>query len=714
MLALEYFQKSFTIRESLGDKFGMASCLNNIGLIYRNKGDGPVSLEYHQRAYKLYEEINDVGGVATSLLNIGNIYRTQNSYELALQYYQKCLNIAIQHNFKNVIAASLNNIGLVYERQKNYVVALEYYLKSLQIKEELNDKQGIALTYNNIASVYLGQNNYNQANEYFEKSLVMKEDLGDKQGQAISLNGLAMVALRQKEYDRSIQYGEKGLQIARWIGAVLSMNALAQTLFEAYKSKEDYVKALEFHELFKSTNDSLFSTEKAKAIANIETRVEIERKQKEIELLNKDKELDKKAQEALQKDLELQRIEADRQRNAKLAIEKQAEADKLLVLAQKEQDKKKQDSLENLAQRTQLEADNLKANELKLKAEAKARQLEVLKEKEARELQQKLNYLILLVLIIVLVFAFLIFRSRQQERRSKKIISEQKEAVLQQKEEIQQINEELSITIETVNEQKNEIEAKNKAIQDSIIYAQRIQQAILPLESTIAKVLPAYFILFKPRDVVSGDFYYFEEKNGKVIVSVIDCTGHGIPGAFMTMIASEILNEIIQNKGILEADKILNELHKRIRIALKQQESQNRDGMDLVLLVIDKAQSVVTFAGAKNSLLYMQNKVLHEIKGDKVSIGGEQRETDRIFTPHHISIDSQTTFYLFSDGYQDQFGGPDNKKFKLSQIRELLTGISDQPLQQQQQILAERIQQWMDEGQEKQIDDILVMGIQLG
>jgi serine phosphatase RsbU (regulator of sigma subunit) len=280
-------------------------------------------------------------------------------------------------------------------------------------------------------------------------------------------------------------------------------------------------------------------------------------------------------------------------------------------------------------------------------------------------------------------------------------------------EELLQSNEELNVTIEKVNEQKIAIEKQQEQILSSINYARNIQKAILPRKEEMDKLLKDYFVLFKPKDVVSGDFYYCTEKDNKVILAAIDCTGHGVPGAFMSLIANDLLTEIIINRNILEVDVVLNKMHKGIRRILRQKENKNRDGMDLSLVIIDKQTKTLDFAGASNHLIYIQDKQLYEIRGDKKSIGGEQREQARIFTKHTISLEKPTQIYLFSDGYQDQFGGPSRKKFMIKTLRELLLKIHTEDLSHQQEMLEDTIVDWMNQSKESQIDDILVLGVKI-
>lgn len=283
---------------------------------------------------------------------------------------------------------------------------------------------------------------------------------------------------------------------------------------------------------------------------------------------------------------------------------------------------------------------------------------------------------------------------------------------------------------------KEVIEEKNKNITDSITYAQRIQEAILPPQEKINECFPEHFIFFEPRDIVSGDFYWFTHKeaipiyresgnfqasekvlegfeNEKVVLAAVDATGHGVPGAFMSMIGNDLLGQIVQDNHIHQADEILNELHHRIRKVLNQENTQIQDGMDVALIVVDLEAKTLEFAGAKNPLVYIQNNELHLIKGDKFSIGGEHRGIERTYTKHTLDISQKTTFYIFSDGFQDQFGGEDNRKFMTKRFRELLFEIHKLPMQEQKQILETTLHNWMEEGNAEQVDDVLVIGVQI-
>ena len=302
---------------------------------------------------------------------------------------------------------------------------------------------------------------------------------------------------------------------------------------------------------------------------------------------------------------------------------------------------------------------------------------------------------------------------REQNTLLEYRVQERTQELAASNEELFQTNEELQTTLDVVNQQKKQIENKSQAITNSINYAKRIQEALLPNEDQVRLMLPESFIFFVPRDIVSGDFYFFAQhpQDQRIAVAAIDCTGHGVPGAFMSLIAKEILDQIIIEKNIWQTDQILNELHKAIRKSLKQEETTNRDGMDLSLVVLDKTQRKLQFSGAKNPLLYIQNGQLQHIKPDKMPIGGVQREQERLFTQQEISLTEQPTYlYLFTDGFPDQFGGRENKKFGLANLKQNLLLIHQQTMETQKQHLAETFQRWV--GANRQIDDVLLIGLQ--
>ena len=262
-------------------------------------------------------------------------------------------------------------------------------------------------------------------------------------------------------------------------------------------------------------------------------------------------------------------------------------------------------------------------------------------------------------------------------------------------------------TAEVVQKSK-ELEEKNKDITDSIKYAQRIQKAILPREDSFSDT----FILFKPKDIVSGDFYWVYEKNGKMVLAIADCTGHGVPGAFMSFLGSSILTEIGNNDSLTSAGKILDQLRLKLKIALHQtrDNQETEDGMDIALCILDLKRATCQFAGAYNPLCLVRDRKFKEIPGDKMPIGLHLMD-HLAFTNHKINLKKGDQLYMFTDGYADQFGGPKMKKFKIGPFHDLLLQISDLSIKNQEKILDEKLRDWM--GDAEQVDDILIMGIKI-
>ena len=261
-----------------------------------------------------------------------------------------------------------------------------------------------------------------------------------------------------------------------------------------------------------------------------------------------------------------------------------------------------------------------------------------------------------------------------------------------------------------IEKQKLEIEEKNKYILDSIGYAKRIQDAVMPSKEKLDKILPEYFILFKPRDIVSGDFYWITHKDNKIIIVAADCTGHGVPGAFMSMLGVAFLNEIVNKSSISSANKILNQLRNNVKQTLSQsgRDQETRDGMDLALCIFDYNKQVCQYAGAYNPLYIFKNGDFIECKADKMPIGIHVNEKDT-FTNHNIHFKKGDTFYLFSDGYVDQFGGKTGKKFMAKPFKKLLSDIYHEPMDKQKELLDEALENW--QGSHNQVDDVLVIGI---
>jgi serine phosphatase RsbU (regulator of sigma subunit) len=276
------------------------------------------------------------------------------------------------------------------------------------------------------------------------------------------------------------------------------------------------------------------------------------------------------------------------------------------------------------------------------------------------------------------------------------------------------VKKENKILENKVNERTKELAEKNKDITSSIQYAKRIQEAILPSQELIFSNLKKSFILYKPKDIVSGDFYWYGEKDNLKIIAVVDCTGHGVPGAFMSMIGHNLLNQIVSEKGNFIPGVILDELHKGVQAALKQDQhhSNNNDGMDVSIITINIETKECLWAGAFRSLVLIKaTGDLEKIDGDKFPIGGSQLNSERIFKTHTLHLAENDTMYLFSDGYADQFGGDKGKKFMVKKFHQDLISIQQLSMIEQRNSLEKLFNDW--KGNYEQVDDVLVIGVKM-
>jgi len=617
--ALKHATEAETEAQKIDYKKGLANAYYNIGTVYSDQGNYGKAFDYQLKALKIREELNNAQGMADSYNSLGIIYDYQKNYTKALELYSKSLKIYEAIADKTGMANMWNNIGIIYDDQKNYSKALEQYFKSLKIYEETGDKEGIATAYNNIGYLYMKQKNYQNGLSNYLKASKISEQIGDKQAIAMNYNNIGETYSILNKFEDAHNYLTQSLALSIEMGSKDDIKEAYSSLSELCEKQGDYKKAYEYHKLFSDIKDTLLSAQSGKQIAEMDAKYESEKKEKNIELLTKDKAL----QDA---DLSKQKFI----RNGFIGG-----------------------------------------------------------------------------LIIALLLAF-IFYNRY---------------VIKQK-----LNTELSGKNNELVQKNVLIEKQKEKIIDSITYAQLIQQSILMEESEIQKSFPDSFIYYQPKDIVSGDFYWFSEvgnnselgdTNSKLLIAAIDCTGHGVPGAFMSMIGNTLLNQIVNEKHITKPSEILRLLNIGIYESLHQQkdETLSRDGMDVALCCIDFNNSQIEYAGAKNPLYLISDNIITVIKGDKETIGGggmiskQFMPLEREYTNHIIPIKKDISIYLFTDGYMDQFENTERKKFGTQKFKELLLNNQQLTMKQQKELLVKEHEDW--KGSTAQIDDILVIGLKL-
>jgi tetratricopeptide (TPR) repeat protein/serine phosphatase RsbU (regulator of sigma subunit) len=619
---------------------------NSLGISYSNKGEYGKAIEHHQEALKLRKEIKDLKAISISYNNIGIVYYSQANYPKALEFYLKALKIKEELKDKKGIGVSFNNIAVVYYLQKNFAKAMEYHFKALKIREEIGDKTGISASYNNIGNVYMDQKNFLKALEYYFKSLKIAEELNNKKSLGDDYNNISGVYAEMKDYKKAIEYENKAIAIREEIGDKYGLSTSYGAMGLIFDRLSDHGSSIKYHTL---------SLKLAKDIGAIEQ--------------------ERKAYQKLADSYE-------KQGNFKEAYKNHKKFKELTDSIYNSENSKQLGDL-----KTNFEVEK-KETELKIKAEAEKKTLKAISAEEKKQ-QQIIIAAVLGALLIVIVFSFFLYKRFRLTERQKNIIQEQKGEV---------------------ERQKTLVEVKQKEIVDSINYAKRIQQAILPPSNFIQNYFPDNFIYYRPKDIVAGDFYWMEHIGDLIFVAAADSTGHGVPGAMVSVVCSNALNRSVKEFGLTETGKILDKTRELVLETFAKSGEEIKDGMDISLLKFERSgKSIrsVQWSGANNPLYYTVNDKLKDIKPDKQPIGNVDNAVS--FTTHEVQYSGGMVFYLLTDGYQDQFGGEKGKKFKIKQLEKLFLDIHNQPLTSQKKIIEKTFNQW--KGNLEQVDDVTIIGI---
>ena len=337
---------------------------------------------------------------------------------------------------------------------------------------------------------------------------------------------------------------------------------------------------------------------------------------------------------------------------------------------------------------------------------------------DVQENQIRINRITIITLISIIfglsLLSYIFYIINKRTQKQKEVLAQNYQKINQQKEEINQQKEEIQIQKDSISKKNKELEFAYTRIKDSVQYAERIQNAFLVNPQRLEYHFKDSFIFHVPKDIVSGDFYWHSYKDDLLLLAVIDCTGHGVPGALMTIMANDALNQIVNEKNILEPARILEELDNRVKSALGHKmmnEGEAQDGMDLMVAQFDFRNQQVTVSGAGSTLYFVRGRQIHQFKGSKFIIGRLQNNEPKVFHEEVIDLRGGEIIYLFSDGFQDQFGGDDDSKYLKTKFRDLLLEVSTKPLDQQYQRLQEEFERW--KGDKPQTDDVLVLGLKL-
>lgn len=702
-------------------KIGSGGSLVGIGLVEWRLGNFTEAFDNFYNAIEIYEELDYTLGLANCHNNIGLIHWNQNNYDRAIEYFITAKNLYTKINHRNGRAYALNNIGTIYKKNNKNDTALMFYNEALNTYLELDDKKGISSIYNNIAQIHRNTGAYELSKEYFYKALELHKSRDDNNGIALIYGNLALLhiliadeepnaEIKIANYKQALQYAKNELKIAEQIGSLIRKIDAYNSMSDAYEGLNQFENALNYHQKYVNLKDSLFNKEKNKQFEEAEVRFQAEKKQQEIE----NQKLIIKRQKTIRNSFVVLSILVVmvaillwnqfilKKRTNKILREKNEELNKLSIVASETDNaviitdpdgnfewinagftKLYDYSFEELLE--------LRGNNLFYAAENK--ELEKLFsdwEKDKKPIQYKIQ---------------------TAKKSGEKIwVHTTLNPVLNNENEIIKI-----VVIESdITELKNaeqEILQWKEGITDSISYAKRIQEAMLPSGIGLKNNFKDSFIINNPKAIVSGDFYWYHKIEHKIIVVAADCTGHGVPGAFMSLIGISFLNKIIKEKGIIHPDEILNQLHESIISSLHKPDNQgySNDSMDLSIVLIDTNERIIEYTGAMNPIYIISNNELKEYKPNIVAIG--EPYLPKNFTKQTINYHENDILYMFSDGFADQYGGKCNSKLKYQKFKKKLIEIHQKPLSKQENELWKYFQEW--KGNNEQIDDILVLGLKL-
>jgi serine phosphatase RsbU (regulator of sigma subunit) len=723
--ALDYFRKSNNLSENANTNELIAN-----GLLESKKYKE--ALGAYNKALKIYKAEHNHSAIVRNLQQIVNCYKKLGQYDEALESNMEILNLARGSKDKKEELIALNNIGYIYRYLQNYTKSLDFLNQTLILQRQLktNYREEI-VTLINIGVVNQNLGNYSDALASLSEALQIAQKQKNQTEVVKIQNLIAVVYLNSKDIYNAETYNESSVVAAERLKNPVLLQSVYETKSKILQAKEDFQQALDFYKKYATIRDSIELAERISQQELLQQQFLAERDEKKV-INNISEEEERKAAllqlkaemrnqqlvsqsriaeaKAIKAELANQKLATEIAKRELKIVQQQSEAErKNRMLAELERTRIAQDlALEKskaAEKETQIKLD--KAEQDKKIQELEAQQQELETQKRAEE--TKFLYIIV---GFTLFSTFLTVWGLANTRRKNKLLAQQKQEIEVKHSELEQTQEELKMQRDTLAIKSAELDHAYTNITASITYAKRIQDAILPPINLIQQSLPHSFVLYKPRDIVSGDFYWFAPISQQhSVITAVDCTGHGVPGAFMSMIGDSLLNQIIMEKGIISPDLILHELDKGVRQALRKGEHDAKDGMDMSLCLIDKHLKIMEFAGAMNPICYVQNGELTEIKADKRAIGGEGTD-EFLFTKHTIDISIPTTIYLYTDGFQDQFGGVEGRKFMTKRFRELLLEIHPKPLAEQRQILDYTIEEWKGR-KHKQIDDILVIGLKV-
>lgn len=660
---------------------------NGIIILFILIASTSISLSQDKQLDSLYSNLERFGE-DTNRVNTYNSLAfklNKSKLDMSLFFAEKAKELSTKLLYENGLISAYSNIGIAHYLKGEYSVALENHTKAAKILENHKNRRRLSAVYNNIALIYLDLGKYSSAENYFLKSLKIDLKRGDNRGIGESYNNIGTVYKEKKHYVKALEYFNKSLYYRNLSNdqfglpsTLANLGSINLRLGKYVLAKSQLRKALH---LYKTNNDEFGVCLVYNCIGDL--------------FFNEQKYKDAityfKLSLLISKKNNILNYSSYSYQSMATASEKIGNfKDAYYYHKNYTEIKDKIYNSENAALLT----------EIQTKYETEKQKKQIILSKTELAKQNALTNIFIFGFIVMIFLVVFILRSYKTKAKKNKIILEQKVAV----EEKNKIIEEKSQVVET----------QHKDITDSIKYAERIQGAILPPRNLWNSILPNSFVYHKPKDILSGDFYWIAETDEHKFVAAADCTGHGVPGALISIVNYNLLNKAVLEKNITNPGDILDAVDVWLTESLHQtvENSTVKDGMDISLIAINKKTNEIAFSGANNPLyVYKKDEQVIEYKGDKFPVGSFVGEQTKKFTTRSITVEKGDTLYLFSDGYADQFGGEKGKKFKLKNQREQLKIACNLPIIDQRKFLHNRFSEW--KGELEQVDDVLIIGIEM-
>lgn len=740
--AIDYLQQSLELEQKKqSDESQFIPIRQNLAFCYSQLKDYPKAIYENEAILKFHKQQDNKKSQLLYLNELAQLNKLNKNFTQAIAHTQENLQINQQLSDQAGIQTSHNNLGYLYNEIGEYSKSLENYQKALQVSKQFSQMKIVdsqkATLQSNTGVTYSYLRDFKTANQYFENALGIYEKEGNISQQAHAQNYIAANHYISGKNDLAIAKALKGLELATTADNQEATQESYQILAEAYQKNGDFKEAQKYTKLMQEMKDKIAEQTRKNQQKILEEQLNIERKENELKQLIADKE----KQTLALKQSELERVKQEQdlklKENEVALLKRNQELQASALRNQLLEKDKVQQLLEitrqkSIADKERLLAENQKAEAARQKLIAEKNRVVAEKEQKAREaseeaqLAQKkqldseksLRQYSYLIIGLVGIVALLILIGLLNSRKATKKLRNKNEQIQMQKEEIESANEELHQNQEEILAQRdfieqknNELEEYNRHVKSSINAAMTIQKAILPYEEKLDKLLKEHFLIFRPKDVVSGDFFWLNVIDGLKILVTADCTGHGVPGAFMTLIGNTLLDKIVRVWKITMPDEILTKLHEEIRTVLRQEATQNNNGMDANVIAWKELQDDkvhVQWAGAKQNLFYIQkdsNKI-EILKGTRKAIGGEQNEKI-FFQSHTFEVPKNTLFFMGTDGLTDQ-NDKLRRRFGEQKLINLLEQTQGKASDERKKIIENALDEHMSGTAQR--DDILWIG----